>query len=335
MTSPLRRSRTAPWRSGTTQPKQMPIRQPEGIRTPAASPASSSGVAPSDSTVDAACVVKRDGAAVAGGDDGGPEPLGVQPVGHADAGPVRLEVVEQPGRAARPGLALGEVGDELGQVGDAEHAVGVGVPLDERIRPVRPRARAARRRRSRRRRWARECTTTTSARARADALLRSMPITGVMPLPAVTNRTLAGRVGGQDELAAAPGRVGRRCPAVARRTRWLLTLPSGIALTVIGDAAVGAGRRGRSASRRATAARRRRRRRCGRTGRGRGRASRGPGWMTRVTASRVSGWTCDDPAAQVGAGAQRVDDVEVVGRDQRGGPAARRAEAAARSQEAG
>ena len=48
--SPLRRSRTAPWRSGATQPKQMPIRHPDGISTPAASPASSSVWSPGVST---------------------------------------------------------------------------------------------------------------------------------------------------------------------------------------------------------------------------------------------------------------------------------------------
>ena len=48
--SPLRRSRTAPSRSGSTQPKQMPIRHPLGIRTPASSAASRIGVAPSAST---------------------------------------------------------------------------------------------------------------------------------------------------------------------------------------------------------------------------------------------------------------------------------------------
>ena len=51
VSSPLRRSRTAPSRSGSTQPKQMPIRQPLGIRTPASSAASRIGVAPSASTV--------------------------------------------------------------------------------------------------------------------------------------------------------------------------------------------------------------------------------------------------------------------------------------------
>src|SRR5690606_22975289 len=49
--APLRRSRTAPERRGTTQPKHTPIRHPLGIRTPASSPASSRERAPSVSTV--------------------------------------------------------------------------------------------------------------------------------------------------------------------------------------------------------------------------------------------------------------------------------------------
>ena len=49
--SPVRRSRTAPALSGVTHPKQMPMRHPEGMSTPASSPTSSNGVAPSASTV--------------------------------------------------------------------------------------------------------------------------------------------------------------------------------------------------------------------------------------------------------------------------------------------
>ena len=49
--SPVRRSRTAPALSGVMQPKQMPIRHPDGMSTPASSPTSSNGVAPSESTV--------------------------------------------------------------------------------------------------------------------------------------------------------------------------------------------------------------------------------------------------------------------------------------------
>ena len=76
-----------------------------------------------------------------------------------------------------------------------------------------------------------ECTRTTSAEPARPA--RSMPMTGVMPLPAVTNRTRSGGRLGQHEVAAGPGRAGPACRAATRRTRWLLTLPSGIAFTVI------------------------------------------------------------------------------------------------------
>ena len=66
------------------------------------------------------------------------------------------------------------------------------------------------------------------------------PITGVMPVPAVTNSSLGGHRLRQHEVAVRPGRAGPACPASRAVTRWLLTLPSGIALTVIADAAVGA-----------------------------------------------------------------------------------------------
>src|SRR5712671_6345159 len=50
-----------------------------------------------------------DGAAVTGGHDGGPEPFGVQALGHAMGVPVLLEGVEHAGGSACPGFALGEV----------------------------------------------------------------------------------------------------------------------------------------------------------------------------------------------------------------------------------
>ena len=49
---------------------------------------------------------------------------------------VRLEGVEQAGRAAGPGLALGEVGHQVGQVGDVEDAVLVVVALDQPDQPA-------------------------------------------------------------------------------------------------------------------------------------------------------------------------------------------------------
>ena len=58
-----------------------------------------------------------------------------------------------------------------------------------------------------------------------------MPITGVMPLPAVRKRTRSGRVSGSTKSPLAWSSM-IIVPGWARRTRWLLTLPSGIALTV-------------------------------------------------------------------------------------------------------
>ena len=134
--SPLRRSRTAPSRSGATQPKQMPMRQPEGISTPASSPASSSDVAPSASTSIVAGG-EGHGPAVAGGQDGGAEALGVEALGDPSIGPAALERVEHPGGSAGPGLALVEVADQAGELLGVEHAVGVGVALDELDAPAR------------------------------------------------------------------------------------------------------------------------------------------------------------------------------------------------------
>jgi hypothetical protein len=74
------------------------------------------------------------------------------------------------------------------------------------------------------------CSTTTSSRA--STALRSMPITGVMPLPAVRNRTLAGLSGGRVKSPAAWSSM-IIVPGVAWCTRCWLTLPSGMALTVI------------------------------------------------------------------------------------------------------
>ena len=72
-----------------------------------------------------------------------------------------------------------------------------------------------------------------------------MPITGVMPEPAVTNRALAGRGAGRVKSPVAWSSVDQGAGLRRARTRWLLTLPSGIALTVIEMQPVGRGRPGR------------------------------------------------------------------------------------------
>ena len=62
--------------------------------------------------------------------------------------------------------------------------------------------------------------------------LRSIPMTGVMPLPAVRKRTLAGAGVGRVNSPVAWSSM-TRVPGAVARTRWLLTLPSGIALVVM------------------------------------------------------------------------------------------------------
>ena len=139
-----------------------------------------------------------------------------------------------------------------------------------------------------------------------------------MPLPAVTNRTLAGRGAGSTKSPAAwsswSDEAGLR-PAdevVAHDA-----VRDG--LDGDGDAAVGAVGRGGERSRRATGGRRRRRRRCGRTGRATWPRQPRPGRITSGHGVAGLGVHGDDAAAQLGAGAQRVDQVDVVGGHERRG----------------
>jgi hypothetical protein len=62
--------------------------------------------------------------------------------------------------------------------------------------------------------------------------LRSIPITGVMPEPAVTNSALAGRAAGSTNSPAAWSSW-TTVPGAVACTRWLLTFPPGMALTVM------------------------------------------------------------------------------------------------------
>ena len=61
--------------------------------------------------------------------------------------------------------------------------------------------------------------------------LRSIPITGVMPEPAVTSSSFVGQRLGQHELALGLLEL-QHLAGRARCTRWWETTPSGIALTV-------------------------------------------------------------------------------------------------------
>ncbi len=109
------------------------------------------------------------------------EAFGVQAFLYAVLGPVLFGGVEQARGPAGPGLALGPVGHEFVETGDVEHAVRVGVHLGEPQLSCPLRGSAVRCGRSRLAAVAAQWTMTTSS----NSMSRSMPITGVMPLPAV------------------------------------------------------------------------------------------------------------------------------------------------------
>src|SRR3954452_17357871 len=72
-----------------------------------------------------------DGPALAGDHHRRPEPLAVEAVAEPGGRPVRLQGLEHADRPAGPGRAPGQVGHQLGDGGGVEHAVDVGVPLDQ------------------------------------------------------------------------------------------------------------------------------------------------------------------------------------------------------------
>ena len=192
-------------------------------------------------------------------------------------GVVLLERVEQPGRpagvgrAARPGRGRARRGRRRRACRGRRRTARPGGAGRRRRTP------AARRGRSPSARVWLTCTQHDVGRRPAlgaEKRLRSIPITGVMPEPAVTSSSLRGIGVRQHELAlglleldhlAGPGAVHEVVGDDAARDR----------LDGEADAAVGGAGRG-SASRCARGVRRRRRRRPGRTGRARGRPSRGP-----------------------------------------------------------
>ena len=146
-------------------------------------------------------------------------------------------------------MPLVEVGHQLGELVDVQHAVHVVVAGEQADRACLVQgSQVAQRRSSRARsvpRAARRCRRRRceASRRTPDAVtgnrLRSMPITGVIPEPAVTNRNRPPRVGSTKSPVACSRWT--RVPGSARWTRWLLTTPSGTALTVIEMQAVGAG----------------------------------------------------------------------------------------------
>ena len=220
-------------------------------------------------------VEERDRAAVAvlgvlAADDG-LEALHVQPVAVA----VRRPSARRARRAARPGPLMNA--SRSRQSGHrSSRSSGPMRPISSvscwcRRKPGwRSARRAARRRRSRRRGCGRSAAARRRRARRARASARSMLMIGVMPLPALMKRNLSGQRVGQREDALDAAEADDRARACASRTRCGETLPSGTSFGVMRDAAVGAARDRRSASRRASGGRRRRRSRCAGTGPARG-----------------------------------------------------------------
>ena len=143
--------------------------------------------------------------------------------------------------------------------------------------------------------------------------LRSIPITGVMPEPAVTNSSLpppAGSTNSPCGLLEVHQRAGRKSC-----TRWWLTRPSGTALTVIEIRPSGRGpwvseyaRHWRTPS---TS------RPMRRYWPGTWPAQSAPGLMSRVAASLVSGWTEMTLPRSSAPGRSGREEVEEVGRHER------------------
>ena len=265
-------------------------------------------MAPSASTTVAPDFAKRDRAALAGDERPWAEALGVEPLGDAaapSAPPARR--AGRPGRRPRWSRSA-RSGTSVGRSRGVEHAV--------RCRcAARPAGSGRRRPASRSSRT--EDDRSSARRGRRESQRLREPDDAVgdgVVAQHAHDRGDAGARGDEQQPCPAaaraarsrrpPGRAGPRA-GPGRCTRWLLTLPSGIALTVIADAAVGAVGRGQrvgppladavdvDADADVLA--------------GRVPGQPRPGRITSVAASRGLGTDRLDPAAQVGAGAQRVD----------------------------
>ena len=138
---------------------------------------------------------EADRSAVAAADGRRGEPFGVQSFCRVVPSPVRLDVVEQRGGATGPRLPVGPVRNQRVEIGRGDPRTRWRCDARRVVPRRRRRGLGARCRRPRRRRSGALCTTTTSPSS--CEWLRNMPMTGVMPLPAVTNSTLAGRVVGR------------------------------------------------------------------------------------------------------------------------------------------
>ena len=230
--SPSRRSRTAPSRSGSTQAKQMPIRQPDGISTPASSPASSSGVRRRPRRP---CRLgEGDGAALAGDEVVGRK-RSVQQGQAAPAVVHGLDGVEQPAGPAGPGTRA-RPGPGPGRPGRPTSRTPVGVvavcQLDqpEPARAARPGDDAQARRDDHEHVVAAVCEECTTTGVGTGITPRSMPHHRRDAAAGGENRTFAG-AGAAARSRRPHGRGAPRATPGAL-PRWVLTIPPGTALTV-------------------------------------------------------------------------------------------------------
>jgi hypothetical protein len=157
------------------------------------------------------------------------ESLGVEALGEAGVGPVRLHRVQQPDRAAGPRFPVTPIGDQSSRwAGSRMPAVAVCRSIS-RNRPPAPRPSAGHRR-SRR---------PSGGGVNEDHVGQ---VGEVVPQQAHDGSDTAARGDEEGAEPAAvvagrspprPDRGGPACPAPANHTRWLLTAPLGMAFTVM------------------------------------------------------------------------------------------------------
>ena len=216
----------------------MPMRQPCGSSAPACSPATSNGVAPSAST--SLPLARKRTRPPSPSRSAAARPGRKRSTCSCSETPARAkrvgQRVQQAGRAARPGLALAPVGHAAVELGDGpSEPCAIVVVLVQRVAGRAPRASARSsppKIASSARRGDVHVRDVGEAPPARCASARSIPMIGVMPLPAVTNSSACSSASGRTNSPGRRARAGRPCPArVADEV--VGHQPPGIRLTVI------------------------------------------------------------------------------------------------------